>query len=1395
MTPRQLVYYALACLAILLLTGWGFMFTGGGTIVGGTGIPVYVAAGAASPYTDATGQVWQADIGFTGGNAASTTAIVSNTGDPGLYQNARVAPVAGSFTYTVNMNGGGLFRVREMVSETNSLAVQGSRVEQIKLSCDGTAQVTHTNLDILNPASLCGAATGLNRACIVADWVSCSGATPLTIEFDSIVGNAIVNAISVLPSKTVTLSFPATPTPTPTPSPGPGPQLVQCISGQATGTALQITIPVGSGNSLVAFHKGISAEPAISDSQTNTWAPSAATNGTSGGCLNFDSVLTPVSSGPGINDQVTIQPASTTAYNAATVCTLTNLAQVDLAGGASYVSGVTNALSGLITPSVNSDTILTMFYTENIGNGVPVFSGASSNQTGSGTPTDIVLGGSATNANILLGNAFENGVLNQSTQLQRGFSPSGAYCGGIVALSSQLLAVASVGVGCNPNTIAVGNTSSCTATATFTNGTTQNVTSSAAWSSSNTGVATVNSSGTATGVAAGTTNINAVYRGVTGSGSLTVGSTTVFPHLGNTGTVLSSYTPGASLFVRAPFEYSNSQPGSTVSDTLNAAINVYDSGGLYYLAPNDPNANCSSSTFSVATTDGLWQTHPCQNWHLWWQNAVFNPARAQFQSHGSIPQIVYSDDLNTYAIGVPWTYPAVTDFSQQLVSLAVPQKMVVGVIGADEYNGNPAGAGTTAMLQALGLPNIFIHVPYGPEPFFASQYRDTWYGNPAYSDWGSEEDPTGSAETTTDTYDDLVGVQSILATAQTARGGQYPLVNSSGTCSGPYYAKRISGGQYTPGVDLLRAGAATPGTIVARILGSVAIGTIGSRVYRYDLAGDAQGRTSHAVCTGPLNINGCDAGDGPQTGCSSVPARSVISNALGQDRWYAMSAANNVIKAFEPYTLQPMMTAPACSNPVICGAHSGNGGRLVVFLNASSSNTTVSFNPSNYVFAGGTTQAYAVIGNDQRGDNVACTGNCVPSVDAVCGAQATLPSVSDCGVGSTTIIGATTVNTWCNDVGCPGGATSMPAPSTTMAPITTTNIGSCSGQMCPMEVDVFLYSAVAPSPVTIPGTGTHVGAGSSFTTDGFSCPAESNPQNPVTFGADSSGTNDSSVAIATALSSGDVMFSTPGTYKVNLTGSATNLTTHGIVLPAGRKIECAAGVTLKETTALPPAGDAAMLWLANGGNEICGCDLQGANTGTAPLGIQSISSLWGQIGITGSGSGYTVENNTFENTSGNSSIFTSLDYSGSGPTNVTVRYNTFSRIPYYSFVLDGPTTTAAISHNYQTDGAIGNEWDNCGSGSAGSAITFTDNMTTVTSGDCVQFGGQSCSATGFASGVPSTCNYSGTTFGGSTANANYCTGTGTITAAYTNNSQVTNPAVYSSNILGSNCICQSGGSC
>jgi hypothetical protein len=314
----------------------------------------------------------------------------------------------------------------------------------------------------------------------------------------------------------------------------------------------------------------------------------------------------------------------------------------------------------------------------------------------------------------------------------------------------------------------------------------------------------------------------------------------------------------------------------------------------------------------------------------------------------------------------------------------------------------------------------------------------------------------------------------------------------------------------------------------------------------------------------------------------------------------------------------------------------------------------------------------------------------------------------------------------------------------------------------------------------IPGTNTPVGV-ACFPSSAY--PTLRNPQNPVSYGADNTGVNDSTTAIDNALAAGDAYFSTPGTYLVSLSSG------HGIIPPAGRNIECAPGVTLVEHAEYSDGGnDVGILSLQNGSNTVVGCNFQGGNSASGPT---RIGTNQGQFLIIISSNNNTVEGSTFENTWGNSAVQVNSDYTGVLPSNFLIQYNTFSHNAYYGPEVD-VATSGTIQNNLQIDGGMGPEDDACSTSESVNDVTVRNNELKVSLGDCYTAGESECDDTAFITGgsYPPGCNYSTVTVEG-----NYCQGNGTQLAEIENRGSDIDEASYRNDVLGGDCSCETGSNC
>lgn len=157
-------------------------------------------------YTDTLGNVWAADNSFSGGGTFNVTNAIANTPDQPLYQNERF----GNMSYSLSLVPG-TYNVTLKFSE-NFVPDQAVGKRLFNISFNG--QIVVTNYDIFASAG-----AGFKAVDLTVPVTLASG--PLNIVFATVVENAKVDAIQVLPSNpTATPTSTATPTATNTPVPG-----------------------------------------------------------------------------------------------------------------------------------------------------------------------------------------------------------------------------------------------------------------------------------------------------------------------------------------------------------------------------------------------------------------------------------------------------------------------------------------------------------------------------------------------------------------------------------------------------------------------------------------------------------------------------------------------------------------------------------------------------------------------------------------------------------------------------------------------------------------------------------------------------------------------------------------------------------------------------------------------------------------------------------------------------------------------------------------------------------------------------------------------------------------------------------------------------------------------
>jgi hypothetical protein len=152
------------------------------TVTSSTFTPIQVNAGGGA-YTDSLGQAWLADTGYQQGGSSSTTASITGTSDPTLYQTEHYS-TTGSLTYQFSVPNG-TYTAKLKFAEIYYTSA-GQRVFDIAIN--GTTVQSH--LDLFS------AAGGGNKAYDLSWPVTVSGGR-VTVTLTAVTGYPKINAIEI----------------------------------------------------------------------------------------------------------------------------------------------------------------------------------------------------------------------------------------------------------------------------------------------------------------------------------------------------------------------------------------------------------------------------------------------------------------------------------------------------------------------------------------------------------------------------------------------------------------------------------------------------------------------------------------------------------------------------------------------------------------------------------------------------------------------------------------------------------------------------------------------------------------------------------------------------------------------------------------------------------------------------------------------------------------------------------------------------------------------------------------------------------------------------------------------------------------------------------------------
>lgn len=476
----------------------------------------------------------------------------------------------------------------------------------------------------------------------------------------------------------------------------------------------------------------------------------------------------------------------------------------------------------------------------------------------------------------------------------------------------------------------------------YTDGTTAAVTSGAVVTVADPALATITSDGRVRALAEGQTTVTITAQGMTAEVPLRVSTLNGLAHFGRDGSILTSYDPNKSIFVRSMFSLSGDELDSTpglAAQVQAAAINTLASG--FYYNPSDLHTE----------TMAEWVSRTTWRWDL----------TAQQAQRYNMSLLLTGDDLARFPYELAdsvVTNPWAADAIRLALSRLSASGRVLGVNMVDEvtllWGDTPAP--TDGRWKAQGIPDDaflkLMAIIRGAEgtptntswPVFAGSSVDAvaaWEGDPRFSNFadiywyhpGWEHRPY--TFTLGETLKDMDGrVASVLPVLSE----QAPKLLIT-EATGPFYTSNGPGDQFVPGRDNLLQSGPTPVSVGAEIMYAAVSGMAGVREYSFD---------------GSLWKWERGQGAGGQTG--SDPFR------VGTDRWQAMSTAFNLIDTLEPHLLQKQISAIDLGPDVVTTARQGPDSRLLMAESFAAEAETLTVDLSPYRFEGGSVVRYRVLG-------------------------------------------------------------------------------------------------------------------------------------------------------------------------------------------------------------------------------------------------------------------------------------------------------------------------------------------------------------------------------------------------------------------------------------------------
>lgn len=581
----------------------------------------------------------------------------------------------------------------------------------------------------------------------------------------------------------------------------------------------------------------------------------------------------------------------------------------------------------------------------------------------------------------MLINCFVDGVqvaqaglsfLYDTTQLPNGFhdfhcveKSSGA--GAPLAMSSEQIYVDNgqtpMQLRTNFNTLYLtpGQTQTLNARMVYTNGFESPVTAS--YSADNSSVVSVDPvSGTVSALAGGIANISVTANGKNDTVQVIVNSSGGLPHFTNSGQMVTSYTPGSSLFLKSIFQGPGwadfKDDASLPAMVTSAAVNTLETGVEIDNPADDPGWNPNNFS-NQAGTYSAWVSS-------------FNAITA-LEMNYVVPNgwniLLTGDELDRSvnemvdSIFDPYSTPKI----QYALSYWQSFGHVIGIEMIDEADGawgcdpldttsgywtkcsplftSSPFAALLSIIDAVPHPNLaWPTIGIGAPACFAN-----WQGNPDFADYDDVYWDNGLAfyfdgesiyESGINTYNQKLS--NVLPVMQRNKPF-FTEVNFAG----PAYDKEVTGSTFVPGVDKWDRAGATPQSVAAQVFMAIARGSAGVRLFSW--APD-------------YSLNTVTAAGSQYVFNGSSPYYAV-------SRWNAMSAAFNLEQTLEPYVLSPMVQAIDLGPYVETGAKSGPAGNMLIAINDLDNVQTIQANLTPYV-TGSSVVRYRLWGSQESSQSL-----------------------------------------------------------------------------------------------------------------------------------------------------------------------------------------------------------------------------------------------------------------------------------------------------------------------------------------------------------------------------------------------------------------------------------------